>query len=236
MGDSGEFAAEFAEFVMTPIDAAVSADNTTEVILIRHGQTIPVKERDAAQMLDPPLSLLGREQAASTAASLRSAPVVGVYASEMGRSLETAEAIAQLHKLAVVRVPELSEVGVLQKLPSGKLLTDTASRSELTAAGQRFVETGNWDAFPVSEGSHEFRGRVRSAIGGIVARHDRGIVCVISHGGVINAYLAHVLGIERDYFFRPLNCSICRLGALRGGHVLVSLNEIEHLGHRIRTA
>ena len=75
---------------------------------------------------------------------------------------------------------------------------------------------------------------------GIVAAIDRVIVAnpgrtvgIVCHGGVINAYLAAVLGIDRLLFFEPGYTSISRVAASRSGHrSVVSLNELAHLRHR----
>ena len=40
------------------------------------------------------------------------------------------------------------------------------------------------------------------------ARSLEGDVVVVTHGGVINSYIGHVLGIEEDMFFLPENASI----------------------------
>ena len=49
---------------------------------------------------------------------------------------------------------------------------------------------------------------------GIVAAHPGQRVAVVCHGGVINAYAAHVLGIDDPLFFLPTYTSISRV--LRG--------------------
>ena len=50
------------------------------------------------------------------------------------------------------------------------------------------------------------------------------------HGGVINAYASHVLGIEFPLFFQPTYTSVNRFLASSAGHrSVVSLNEAGHL-------
>lgn len=226
---------EFANLLKAPIEDSVSASEAGEVILIRHAQAIPVSERGSDQMLDPPLSKMGHQQAMCLTRALRRARLVAVYASDMKRCLETGKGLADCHGLEVVAVPALREVEILRKLPFGKLLTDIISQSEWGDAGSRFVKTGQWDAFPLSEGSAEFRGRVRVALDDAIAKHEKGVVCVICHGGVINAYLAELLGIKRDYFFRPAHCSMCRIRCGRTGRIIVSMNEVCHIGSHIRS-
>ena len=62
---------------------------------------------------------------------------------------------------------------------------------------------------PGGETFAAFQGRVVGAIEELLADHPGGDLWVICHGGVINAYLGHVLGvIEQEMFFLPPNTSI----------------------------
>jgi hypothetical protein len=53
----------------------------------------------------------------------------------------------------------------------------------------------------------------------------------VCHGGVINAYLAHVLGLgARRGFFYPNYTSVHRVAAARSGErSIVTVNETPHL-------
>ena len=63
--------------------------------------------------------------------------------------------------------------------------------------------------------------RVGAAIETILARHPGQVVVVACHGGVINAYLALVLGLDReDMFFRPAHASIHRVAYLGSRRVV----------------
>ena len=55
-------------------------------------------------------------------------------------------------------------------------------------------------------------------------------VVVIAHGGVINVYLGHLLGLESLLWFHPEYTSVSRVRAARSGpRSLVGLNDIAHL-------
>jgi probable phosphoglycerate mutase len=55
-------------------------------------------------------------------------------------------------------------------------------------------------------------------------------VAVVCHGGVINVWAAHVLGIDEYLFFAPEYTSINRfMASSTGVRSLVSLNETGHL-------
>jgi probable phosphoglycerate mutase len=52
----------------------------------------------------------------------------------------------------------------------------------------------------------------------------------VCHGGVINGYLAHVLGLDGQSFFYPNYTSIHRVAAARSGErSVVTINETSHL-------
>src|SRR5207245_7671467 len=94
---------------------------------------------------------------------------------------------------------------------------------------ERFVQERKWDTFPYSETSAEFRHRVVTAIEGILVSHPGETVAIACHGGVINTYIAHVLGLEEDMFFRPGHATVSRVLVSSGRRVVHTLNEIHHL-------
>jgi probable phosphoglycerate mutase len=55
-------------------------------------------------------------------------------------------------------------------------------------------------------------------------------VAIVAHGGVVNIYLAHVLGTRQPMFFEPAYTSINRVLAARSGQRQIrSVNETAHL-------
>jgi broad specificity phosphatase PhoE len=75
-----------------------------------------------------------------------------------------------------------------------------------------------------------FRRGVVETFERIVAAHPKQRVAVVCHSGVINAWAAHVLGIEAPIFFDPGYTSLSRfLAASSGERMLASLNEQAHL-------
>ncbi|MEE3851864.1 histidine phosphatase family protein [Gordonia sp. LSe1-13] len=74
-----------------------------------------------------------------------------------------------------------------------------------------------------------FRSRVVTGIESLVTEADR-VVAVVCHGGVINAYLSHVIGAEKMFFTEPYYTSVSRVLALPDGYrQVLSINEIDHL-------
>jgi len=69
------------------------------------------------------------------------------------------------------------------------------------------------------------------AMDAIIDRFAGAKVAVVCHGGVINVYLAHVLGIASPLWFHPEYTSVHRVHAARSGgpRSVASLNELAHL-------
>lgn len=89
------------------------------ILWVRHGQsTWNVIDRMQGHELSPPLTELGREQAALTAEALADRGVVRVLSSPAVRAKQTAEIIADRLGLEVVEEPLLLEKGLDEELAS----------------------------------------------------------------------------------------------------------------------
>ena len=75
-----------------------------------------------------------------------------------------------------------------------------------------------------------FAAEVVSTLNDIVSGHRGQTVAVTCHGGVINAWTAHVLGISQRMFFNPNYTSISRyMAASSGERSIITINEHTHL-------
>lgn len=89
------------------------------ILWVRHGQsTWNVIDRMQGHELSPPLTELGREQAAQTAALLEGQGVVRILSSPAVRARQTADIIAEHLGLDVVEEPLLLEKGLDEDKPS----------------------------------------------------------------------------------------------------------------------
>jgi broad specificity phosphatase PhoE len=221
------------ERVLTPIDRAFLTyeDDATELILVRHGQQDFPDPATAkiGDWVDPPLSDLGRRQAVAAGLMLARERVDAVYSSHLLRASDTARAIARQHDLDVEVEEDLREIETFRDLPRDVSPVEAVGELRLKGARERFVRQRTWDVYPYTERNHEFRHRTINVIEGIVALHPGQRVVVACHGGVINAYVAEVLGLRSAMFFRPAHASVHRVRAHDTVRALSSLNETHHL-------
>ena len=147
-----------------------------------------------------------------------------IYTSPLRRASETAAPLAKVVGVDVVVDDDVAEYdrNSSEYVPMEELKASGDPRFHEFAAG-----TGNF-----LDDHEDFRVRVMRALDRIIDDHAGQTVAVVCHGGVINLYLASILGLatEPPGFFYPNYTSINRVAASRSGvRSLVTVNETAHL-------
>ena len=193
-----------------------------EIVLVRHG--LPLRVELETGIADPELAAEGHEQAEKMAAYLGVEDIEAIYVSPLRRAIETARPLCKLLGIEAVVSEGVAEFdrNSREYVPVEELRATNDPRWEKLLRGE-------WDG--VDEDPSLFKARVVETVEDMIARHPGGRVVVVCHGGVINQYLAHVLGIETHVgFFYPKYTSIHRVMAARSGQrSIVSINEASHL-------
>ena len=181
------------------------------IYLIRHGKAdhrssahTPTPRGDTA---DPPLDATGREQAIALTRRLLMMPdPAAIYCSTLTRARETIAPYLEATGRTAAYLDDLAEwhAGDWELKEFEELLTE---HPEMPA--RVLFQDPVFVLAPNSEPVDAFRRRVVGAVEGTLAAHPDGDVWVVCHGGVINAYIGHLLGVEdQEMFFLPPNTSI----------------------------
>lgn len=203
--------------------------DVTEVLLIRHGQQEFDLKGVVGDWIDPPLSDQGRLQARLLGEALSLKPVDAVFASRLRRAEQTAVEIARHHDLEVEFLDDLREVEIFRDVPPDKTAREFVGEELLEAARQRMLNERNWDVYPYSESSYDFKKRAINAVETAIAKNTDERIAIVCHGGVINAYVGHIIGSRFDMFFRPAHTSVSIVVSGEGRRVLRLLNDTHHL-------
>ena len=191
-----------------------------ELLLIRHA--LPVRVELDEGPADPPLAELGHRQARALAEWLADESLDAIYTSPLRRAVETAAPLAQATGLGPIVDEDLAEYDrhASEYIPMEELRAEGGERWDQAVADWQ-VGTVDMDAwFDV----------VVAGVERVVAAHPGQTVAIVAHGGVVNAYLASILGIGKRLFYEPGYTSISRVLAARSGErMLRSVNEIAHL-------
>jgi probable phosphoglycerate mutase len=193
-----------------------------EVLLIRHA--IPIRRELESGIADPELANDGLKQADLMAQYLASEKLHAIYASPMQRAQQTAQPLASVQGLSITTVEGVAEYdkNSNQYVPVEELKAKNDPRWQEMLRGE-------WTS--TDETEDEFIKRIVDSIEEIIANHASQRVAIVCHGGVINAYICHVLGLENQRgFFYPNYTSIHRIAAAGSGErSIVTLNETSHL-------
>jgi broad specificity phosphatase PhoE len=200
------------------------------LILIRHAETDHNVERRLCGWTDSALSTRGSQQTLRLAEHVAAAYRLDrVYASPLQRAWLTAQAIGARSALVPQPIDDLREIhfGHLEGLTWAQFQADhpEAFSQWRDSADQAF----RW---PGGESRHEFNARVRRSLAFIEVESHTRHVAVVSHGGVIAAYLALRLAGDAARWseFAVHNCSVTELAWRAGRPHVVGHNLVAHLG------
>jgi probable phosphoglycerate mutase len=164
----------------------------TRIFLIRHGATTLTAEDRFAGATDVPLSDTGREQVRRLAERLSDDNVSAVYASPLGRTVETAQIIAAPYGLEILKRDGLREIshGHWEQM----------TRAEVEK--QYPQEAAAWEEDPYTfapvggESGLDVTARSLPVLMEIVRSHPGENVAVVSHKATIRLLLSSLLGFD----------------------------------------
>ena len=170
----------------------MSVASTTRVFLVRHGATTLTAEDRFAGETDVPLSDEGREQARRLAFRLADDNIARVFASPLGRTMETARILVE--RLAC----ELQTRDGLREISHGRW--EQLTRREVE---ERFPEeAAEWERDPYTfapvggESGLMVTARALPVLIDIVRQHAGETVLVVSHKATIRLLVSSLLGFD----------------------------------------
>jgi probable phosphoglycerate mutase len=200
--------------------------------LIRHGRASHRSQHEAmtprGRVADPPLDDVGIEQAATLARRLQKMPPpAGLYVSPLTRARQTVAPYEEASGRSATVVDDLSEwFGGEWEFKEFEELVSAHPEMPRRILRQDPV----FFLAPGGETMEAFQDRVVPAVEAILHAQPRGDVWIVCHGGVINAYVGHVLGIqEQEMFFLPPNTSINTVRVIGDDRLVWFLADDTHL-------
>jgi probable phosphoglycerate mutase len=167
---------------------------STQVILIRHGETVWNSEHRMQGQRNSALSQLGRAQARALAQRLQSEPFDCLYSSDLDRALETARVIADAtgHRIRIdARLRERC-FGIFEGLTRDEM------KERHPDEYARFRERDPDYCMPGGESARAFHARCMRVLHEIAAAHVGQRVVVVAHGLLLVALYraAHALELN----------------------------------------
>ncbi len=201
---------------------------TTRLIFIRHARSIWNDAGLWQGQANPPLSETGLAQARLLAERLRRGwQIDHLYASDLERAATTAGIVGDALGLRPTLDPVWRErgIGKLQGLTTEQI---EARYPEAWATRNAGPITGVPDAEP----PEAVVARAAAGCAGLLARHPDKSVAVVSHGGMIQYTLVHLLELPPVAFARLVggyHTAISQVNIRDGWTYLERLNDFAHL-------
>lgn len=207
------------------------------LVLVRHGQSTGNVEARVQGQTDTPLTDLGHEQAARTAAWLADTyPGAHVVTSDLRRCQDTAKPIVEALGVPAVAEPRLREraFGAWEDRTHDEIAADWPDLWGRFRHGEDVV------AAVGGESTVDLSARAREVFGALLPETADGdpaaVTIAVTHGGTIWNGLHALLGLSPPALGPVGNASVTEVVEPRPGHrVLWSWNQTAHLPDDLRT-
>jgi probable phosphoglycerate mutase len=201
----------------------------TRILAIRHGETAWNVDSRLQGHLDIPLNDVGRRQAQHLARSLVECDAIdAVYASDLSRAHNTAQAIAQALGKTVITHTGLRErhFGAFQ----GRTFAEIEAELPDHAWHWR-KRTPDWTPPNGGESLLVLRERIVNTVNELAARHAGEQIVLVAHGGVLDVLyrVATCLDLQAPRTWQLTNTAVNRLLWTPQGLSLVGWGDTSHL-------
>ncbi len=199
----------------------------TQVIIVRHGETEWNLKGIRQGHLDSRLTTKGMAQAKALGARLGREKFTSLYSSDLGRAVETAQAIANVTGHAIVTDARLRErhLGIFQGLNAEEINSKyPEERRLMRTQGPGYVIPGGESMVQQVE-------RNIGCMNELAAKHQGEQVVVVTHGGVVSGFFRHTLEIslEAPRRFEFVNAGINVFAHEDGNWMLLTWGDVSHL-------
>lgn len=195
----------------------------TKLILIRHGETDWNCKKKYCGFLDININERGKRQARKLYKRLKDETIHKIYSSDRKRAIQTAGIIFK--KLKIEKAPELKEMhfGIFEGLDYKQIMKNHP------LIYKKWLKSPYSITIPEGESLREFNKRVTKAIKKIVALNKNKTVALVCHGGVISAFLNHILKSKRFWKHIPNSSSLSIIEYRNGRPKIKLFNDTGHL-------
>ena len=196
----------------------------TDLVLVRHGQTVWHAENRYAGRSDVALTARGVEQAAQLAVWAQTAGLAAVWSSTLSRARITAEACSEAAGLPLEVDARLCELD----FGEGEGLTSAEMNEQFPDARAAFLADPVTHHLPGGEDPVSAADRFTECLDEIAEKHPDGRVLVVAHSSAIRLALCRLIGVPlaeyRRLFPTLRNCALTELRLRDGRAALLQFN------------
>ena len=166
----------------------------TEIILIRHGETVWNSQQRMQGHSNSDLSSVGQAQIQALGQWTKNVPFDLIYSSDSLRAKQTAEAITQFsgHELQFDQRLREKNLGVFEGL------TSEEARERHPEVFRLFKTAGSKYVIDEGESTQQLQDRALEIVNEIRIKHPEERVLLVTHGGFIRVVMKHSLGLSLE--------------------------------------
>ncbi|MCK9602871.1 MAG: histidine phosphatase family protein [Candidatus Omnitrophica bacterium] len=195
----------------------------TKLILIRHGETDLNLKKRYCGFLDIAINARGRKQAGKLYQRLRDEKIDKVYSSDRKRAVQTAKIIFKKRKIEIL--PGLREMhfGIFEGLTYKQIM------KKHPMVYKKWLKDPYRITIPEGEGLPGLKKRVIASLTKVIRLNKNRTIAVVAHGGVISAFLNHILK-SRDFWKHiPKSTGLSVIEFRKNKPEIKLFNDIRHL-------
>ncbi len=208
----------------------------TRLIFVRHAEAEGNFNRVFHGWYDSRITEKGHKQAQAVAERLADLPVDIIYSSSLTRTLQTAQYIADIKKLPIIRTDKMKEInGGDWENVAWEVLPNVYPNENYTWENEPHTHQ-----MPNGENMEEFYNRLLKEVMDIIGHNKGKNVCIVTHGTAIRAMLCRFYGKSLKYMKNVLwhdntAVTIVDYNDENDEFQVVLEGGIEHLGAELST-
>ncbi|MCX7746824.1 MAG: histidine phosphatase family protein [Clostridia bacterium] len=206
----------------------------TRLIFVRHAEAEGNLNRVFHGWSDSSITERGHRQAEKVAQNLKNVEIDVIYSSSLKRTLQTAQYIADIKVLPIIRTDKLKEInGGDWEGRSWSELPDIWPREHHTWENEPHIHQ-----MPNGESMKEFQERLVEEVQTIIKNNKGKNICIVTHGTGIKALMCHFSKCELEEMLHiPWydNTSITVIDVEDGNYRIITEGDASHLGSDLST-
>ncbi len=196
---------------------------STKLILIRHGETDLNAQKRYCGFLDKNINARGRNQAYRLAQRLKKEDIDKLYSSDRKRALVTAGIVFKRKKAIKVRGLREMNFGIFEGLTYKQIM------KRYPLVYKQWLKDPYSLIIPRGEGLNGFQKRTVAAINKIVAANKDKTIAIVAHGGVVSAFINHILKARDFWKYVCKSSSLTIIEYIKGKPKIKLFNDTKHL-------
>jgi len=199
----------------------------TSIYLVRHGQTAWNREEIFRGRTDVPLDETGLRQAELAGQYFKGMEIHGIYSSPLSRAWQTAQKVAQFHRLKV----ESSEGIIDMSFGNWEGHAHQEIRKIDNETYHQWVESPHLVRLPGGESLDDVRTRALGTMEEVIRKHQGETLILVSHRVVCKVLICAILGLDNSHFWQIAQdtTAINLIQYKNGRYILSLMNETCHL-------